>query len=155
MGQISVGVDTKKAVAQGKSPAHEKQREKRRPTATKTFGDVANKWLADARMADSTKATLNRVTQIVAERAKAAGLPLEPFTVHDLRRIPLCQFTTAADIRYSLVSQDGCRSSPGLSSGSDPGVPLMSKAAHGVSSCFNAFVVLVLASMRLARQELV
>jgi hypothetical protein len=29
---------------------------------------------------------LNRVTQIVAERAKAAGLPLEPFTVHDLRR---------------------------------------------------------------------
>jgi integrase len=30
--------------------------------------------------------TLNRVTQIVAERAKAAGLPLEPFTVHDLRR---------------------------------------------------------------------
>ena len=37
-----------------------------------------------------SKATLNRVTQIVAERAKAAGLPLEPFTVHDLRRIPLC-----------------------------------------------------------------
>jgi len=31
-------------------------------------------------------ATLNRVTQIVAQRAKAAGLPLEPFTVHDLRR---------------------------------------------------------------------
>ncbi|PUA19365.1 tyrosine-type recombinase/integrase [Glaciimonas sp. PCH181] len=31
-------------------------------------------------------ATLNRVTQIVAERAKTAGLPLEPFTVHDLRR---------------------------------------------------------------------
>lgn len=33
-----------------------------------------------------SQATLNRVTQIVAERAKAAGLPLEPFTVHDLRR---------------------------------------------------------------------
>ncbi|CAH2808208.1 MAG: Integrase [uncultured Caballeronia sp.] len=33
-----------------------------------------------------SKATLNRVTQLVAERAKAAGLPLEPFTVHDLRR---------------------------------------------------------------------
>lgn len=28
----------------------------------------------------------NRVTQLVVERAKAAGLPLEPFTVHDLRR---------------------------------------------------------------------
>ncbi|MDB5990589.1 MAG: phage integrase family protein [Herbaspirillum sp.] len=33
-----------------------------------------------------SQATLNRVTQIVAERAKTAGLPLEPFTVHDLRR---------------------------------------------------------------------
>ena len=33
-----------------------------------------------------SKATLNRVTQIVSERARAAGLPLEPFTVHDLRR---------------------------------------------------------------------
>ena len=33
-----------------------------------------------------SKATLNRVTQMVSERAKAAGLPLEPFTVHDLRR---------------------------------------------------------------------
>ncbi len=31
-------------------------------------------------------ATLNRVTQLIVERAKAAGLPLEPFTVHDLRR---------------------------------------------------------------------
>lgn len=33
-----------------------------------------------------SQATLNRVTQIVAERAKVAGLPLESFTVHDLRR---------------------------------------------------------------------
>jgi integrase len=33
-----------------------------------------------------SKATLNRVTQTVAERAEKAKLPLEPFTVHDLRR---------------------------------------------------------------------
>ena len=33
-----------------------------------------------------SRATLNRVTQIVVERAKTAGVPLEPFTVHDLRR---------------------------------------------------------------------
>ena len=33
-----------------------------------------------------SKATLNRVTQIVAERPREAKLPLEPFTVHDLRR---------------------------------------------------------------------
>jgi integrase len=33
-----------------------------------------------------SKATLNRVTQVVVEKAKESGLPLEPFTVHDLRR---------------------------------------------------------------------
>ena len=33
-----------------------------------------------------SSATRNRVTKIGAERAKDAGLPLEPFTVHDLRR---------------------------------------------------------------------
>lgn len=33
-----------------------------------------------------SKATLNRVTQLMVERAKVAGLRLEPFTVHDLRR---------------------------------------------------------------------
>lgn len=49
-------IDAKKAVAQGKSPALEKQREKRRLTAAKTFGDMTEKWLAGARMADSTKA---------------------------------------------------------------------------------------------------
>lgn len=31
-------------------------------------------------------ATLNRVTQLIAARGKTAGLPLEPFTAHDLRR---------------------------------------------------------------------
>ena len=29
---------------------------------------------------------LNRVTRLVAEAAKPKGLPLQPFTVHDLRR---------------------------------------------------------------------
>lgn len=33
-----------------------------------------------------SNATLNRVTQLVAARAKEKGLPLEGFTVHDLRR---------------------------------------------------------------------
>ena len=34
-----------------------------------------------------SNAILNRVTQIVAERAQAAGLSRESFTVHDLRRV--------------------------------------------------------------------
>lgn len=33
-----------------------------------------------------SNATLNRVTQLIVERAKADNLPLESFTVHDLRR---------------------------------------------------------------------
>jgi integrase len=33
-----------------------------------------------------SNATLNRITQLMVERAKIAGVPLEPFTVHDLRR---------------------------------------------------------------------
>lgn len=33
-----------------------------------------------------SRATFNRVTYSVVERAKQEGLPLEPFTVHDLRR---------------------------------------------------------------------
>lgn len=34
-------LDAKKAVAEGKFPAHEKQREKRRLTAAKNFGDMS------------------------------------------------------------------------------------------------------------------
>jgi integrase len=32
------------------------------------------------------RATLNRITRLITERAKIAGLSLKPFTVHDLRR---------------------------------------------------------------------
>lgn len=44
---------------------------------------LPSRYEADAPM---SRATFNRVTTAVAERAKKAGLPLEPFTVHDLRR---------------------------------------------------------------------
>lgn len=49
-------LDAKRAVAQGVSPALEKQRAKRRLTAVQNFGDMLGRWLADARMADSTRA---------------------------------------------------------------------------------------------------
>jgi hypothetical protein len=54
-------IDAKKAVALGKSPALEKQRDKRRLTAAKTFGEVSEKWMADARLAASTKAMRKRI----------------------------------------------------------------------------------------------
>ncbi|KJC59069.1 integrase [Bradyrhizobium sp. LTSPM299] len=44
---------------------------------------LPSRYDADAPM---SRATFNRVTYAVVERAKAEGLPLEPFTVHDMRR---------------------------------------------------------------------
>ncbi|WP_187173100.1 tyrosine-type recombinase/integrase, partial [Enterococcus faecium] len=49
-------LDAKRSVVQGLSPALEKQRAKRRLTAARTFGEMMERWLADARMADSTRA---------------------------------------------------------------------------------------------------
>src|SRR3546814_16112661 len=48
-------LDDKRMVAQGISPSLEKQRAKRRLTAAKSFGEMLKRWLADARMADSTR----------------------------------------------------------------------------------------------------
>jgi len=44
---------------------------------------LPSRYDADAPM---SRATFNRITYAVVERAKNEGLPLEPFTVHDLRR---------------------------------------------------------------------
>ena len=44
---------------------------------------LPSRYDADAPM---SRATFNRVTMAVIKRAKEEGLPLEPFTVHDLRR---------------------------------------------------------------------
>ena len=49
-------MEARKAIAQGISPAQEKQREKSRLAEAKTFGEYTNRWLAEHRMADSTKA---------------------------------------------------------------------------------------------------
>jgi integrase len=64
-----------------------------------------------------SKATLNRVTQAVVEKAKESGLPLEPFTVHDLRRTGstiLNELGFNSDwIEKALAHEDG-RSSRGV-----------------------------------------
>lgn len=49
-------LDAQRLVAQGVSPALEKQRAKRRLIAASTFGQMMERWLTDARMADSTPA---------------------------------------------------------------------------------------------------
>lgn len=47
---------TERDEAEGRSPAIEKQREKRRIKEAKSFGEFGEKWLAGAPMADSTRA---------------------------------------------------------------------------------------------------
>lgn len=49
-------LDARKSVQAGISPALEKQREKRRVVAIKAFGAAMEAWLANARLADSTRA---------------------------------------------------------------------------------------------------
>ena len=64
-----------------------------------------------------SKATLNRVTQVVVAKAKESGLPLESFTVHDLRRTGstiLNELGFNSDwIEKALAHEDG-RSSRGV-----------------------------------------
>ena len=49
-------IDAKQAIAEGRSPAQEKQREKRRLKEAKSFGEFGERWMKEARMADSTRA---------------------------------------------------------------------------------------------------
>ncbi|XQM33773.1 Core-binding (CB) domain-containing protein [Cupriavidus sp. H19C3] len=67
-------IDAKKAVAQGKSPALEIQREKRRLTAAKTFDEMTGKWLAGAWMADSTKAMRKSIVDRCQAQPKSEPL---------------------------------------------------------------------------------
>lgn len=49
-------IDAKRAIREGRSPAFEKQREKRRLLEARSFGEFGEKWLTAAPMADSTRA---------------------------------------------------------------------------------------------------
>lgn len=49
-------LDARRAIGEGRSPAIEKQRDKRRLKEAKSFGEFGEKWLTAAPMADSTRA---------------------------------------------------------------------------------------------------
>jgi len=49
-------IDARRNIAEGLSPAIEKQREKRRLKESRSFGEFGEKWLTGAPMADSTRA---------------------------------------------------------------------------------------------------
>ena len=49
-------IDAQRAIAEVRSPAREKQHEKRRIKEAKSFGEFGERWVQEARMADSTRA---------------------------------------------------------------------------------------------------
>lgn len=49
-------IDARRLVGEGRSPAQEKQREKRRLKEAKSFGQFGERWLQESKMADSTRA---------------------------------------------------------------------------------------------------
>jgi integrase len=49
-------IDAQRTILEGRSPAQEKQREKRRLKEAKSFGEFGERWLQEAKMADSTRA---------------------------------------------------------------------------------------------------
>jgi len=49
-------IDAKRSISEGRSPAQEKQHDKRRLKEAKRFGEFGEKWFQESRMADSTRA---------------------------------------------------------------------------------------------------
>src|SRR3569832_1491518 len=99
------GLEARRAVADGRSPSQEKQRQKRRLAEAKTFGEFTVRWAAEARMADSTrsmrKSILDRdilpvfqnrlLTEITADdlrdlcnKVKGRGAPATAIHVRDI-----------------------------------------------------------------------
>ena len=49
-------IDAQRSIQEGRSPAQEKQREKRRIKEAKSFGEFGERWLQEHRIAESTRA---------------------------------------------------------------------------------------------------
>jgi integrase len=101
-------IDARRAVADGKSPAREKQHEKRRIKEAKSFGEFANRWLQESKSAESTRAMRKSVldrdilpafrsrllTEIASEdlrslcnKVKARGAPAVAVHVRDIVKL--------------------------------------------------------------------
>ena len=64
-------IDARRAISEGRSPAIEKQREKRRLLEAKSFGEFGEKWLTAApTMADSTRVSTPRFSRARATMSR-------------------------------------------------------------------------------------
>ncbi|MDL2201273.1 tyrosine-type recombinase/integrase [Brucella intermedia] len=101
-------IEAKLMLQDGLSPAHEKRRDKRRIKEAKSFGEFGERWLQEARMADSTRAMRRSIferdilpafrrrllTEItpddlrgLCEKVKARGAPATAVHVRDIVKL--------------------------------------------------------------------
>lgn len=101
-------IDAQRAILEGRSPAQEKQREKRRIKEAKSFGEFGERWLQKHRMAESTRAMRRSIyerdilptfrnrllTEIspedlrsMCEKVKARGAPATAVHVRDIVKL--------------------------------------------------------------------
>ncbi|ABS62793.1 integrase family protein [Parvibaculum lavamentivorans DS-1] len=101
-------IEAKLMIQDGVSPAFEKRREKRRIKEAKSFGEFGERWLQDARMADSTRAMRRTIFErdilptfrnrllheilpedlrAMCEKVKARGAPATAVHVRDIVKL--------------------------------------------------------------------
>jgi hypothetical protein len=85
LGARELCIDAKRAISEGRSPAIEKQREKRRLLEARSFGEFGEKWLTVAPMADSTQAMRRSIFErepgSAHMRFRALSCPSGPVTI--------------------------------------------------------------------------
>ncbi|MFT4253326.1 MAG: tyrosine-type recombinase/integrase [Caulobacter sp.] len=81
-----LAMEARKAVREGRSPAIEKQRAKAKIQAARTFGEFAEDWLENARMADSTRALRRSIYErdIAAPFQNRLLTEIEPLDIRNL-----------------------------------------------------------------------
>lgn len=92
-------IDAKRAIAEGRSPAIEKQRDKRRLLEAKSFGEFGEKWLTAAPMAASGAWPVSRASSSAYEtrsRWTGAGNSIETFTGLSSSSAPSFSFAMAS-----------------------------------------------------------
>ncbi len=79
-------MEARRQVREGVSPAMEKQRDKARLKSAKTFGDFAERWLTEGRMAESTRAMRRSIYERDVKRPFQNRLltEIEPNDIRDL-----------------------------------------------------------------------
>ena len=101
-------IEAKLMIQDGVSPAHEKRRDKRRIKEAKSFGEFGERWLQDARMAESTRAMRRSIFErdilpafrkrllkevlpedlrALCEKVKARGAPATAVHVRDIVKL--------------------------------------------------------------------